>query len=168
MSSDHQVLLKRLLRISPNTPLHDDDVLGTFIKLPTWLMALDDYPSPYYDLVDHLFIHTKILETLGHLNDVRKLTVGEVLEAMKLGELMRMISEHQSIRPEKLTADRSLEDDLGITGDDFDELMVYLVEELGLTFDLNTIHLYRGPEAMFARSYKTTDLRIRDLLRWMP
>ena len=168
MGSDHRALLKRLLRVAPDAPLHDEDVLGAFIKLPSWLMALDDYPSPYYDLVEHLSLHTRILETLSNLNDLRKLTVGQVLEAMKLEDLKRAIAEFRDDEPGKLMDEQSLEDDLGITGDDFDELMAYLVQELGLTFDLNTVHLYRGPEAMFARSYKTTDLCIRDLLRWMP
>ena len=85
MSSDHRALLKRLLRVAPDAPLQDDDVLGRFIKLPTWLMALDDYPSPYYDLVEHLSLHTRILETLANLNDLRNLTVGQVLESMRRG-----------------------------------------------------------------------------------
>ena len=168
VEKDKMALLKRLLRVAPDIVLRDEETLGNYIKLKPWVMSLDDYFSPYYDLVEYLDVHTTILATLENLNDLRELTMGQVLEVMKLEELKRAIGEFWDEEPAKLTGELSLEDDLGITGGDFDELMVFLTRELGLTFELETVHYYRHPEAMFTRSDKKTDLCIRDLLRWMP
>ena len=74
--------LRALLRLNPRVPLEDERPLGDYLLFGPWLMALDDLLSPYQDLVEHLHENTDLLEGLDNLNDLRAVTIGELIERM--------------------------------------------------------------------------------------
>ena len=79
-------------------------------------------------------------------------------------KIIFIISECCSIEPSKIKMDTSLEDDLGITGDDFDELIISMNEKISLGFDMSKVEYYRGPEYMTFNSKKVKDLCVKDIL----
>lgn len=81
--------------------------------------------------------------------------------------VVSIISECCSIEPSKIDVNTSLEDDLGITGDDFDELIILMNEKILLGFDMSKIEFYIGPEYMTFKSKKIKDLSVNDIVEML-
>lgn len=77
-----EIRLRKFLRLNERTVLDGSKVLNDYIVFGPWLMALDDYFSPYYDLVEYLYEETDLFNSVSDLNDLRNMKISDLLAYM--------------------------------------------------------------------------------------